>query len=325
MLQAKCYMLYGVRVEPPVHQEISDECFPQRLFSKGNEAMKWNPGRQSDDIEDHRDEGGGGGFQIGGVHVGIGGAIVLAILSLIFRTNLFTLLGGGTGDPGTTVSQPDPARDAAEKPLVDFASFVLDDTQSTWTQLLPQQTGTAYRHAKLVLFRDYTSSGCGGAESATGPFYCPEDEKVYIDLGFFDELNRRFGAPGQFAQAYVLAHELGHHIQKLAGIEGKVHQLQESNPNRANPLSVKLELQADCFAGIWAHSTQQRGLLEKGDVESALGAASAVGDDRLQKMATGHVSPESFTHGSSEQRMHWFSAGLENGTIAACNTFAQTE
>jgi len=287
--------------------------------------MKWLPGGESEDIEDRRDESGGGGFQIGGIHIGIGGAIVLAILSFIFRTNLFTLLSNGTGNSGTTISQPDPNRDAAEKPLVEFVSFVLNDTQNTWTQLLPQQTGTPYRHAKLVLFRDYTLSGCGGAESTTGPFYCPEDEKVYIDLAFFDELNRRFGAPGQFAQAYVLAHELGHHIQKLTGIEGKVHQLQESNSREANPLSVKLELQADCFAGVWAHSTQQRGLLEKGDVESALGAASAVGDDHLQKMSTGHVSPESFTHGSSQERMRWFSAGLDKGTIAACNTFGQTE
>ena len=263
--------------------------------------MKWLPGGESQDVEDRRDEGGdgGGGFQLGGIHIGIGGAIVLLILSFVFKTNLFTLLGGGTGDFGAAVSQPDPSRDAAEKPLVDFVSFVLDDTQNTWTQLLPQQTGTPYRHAKLVLFRDYTQSGCGGAQSATGPFYCPEDEKVYIDLSFFDELTRRFGAPGQFAQAYVLAHELGHHVQKLIGIEAKVHQLQESDSREANPLSVKLELQADCFAGIWAHSTQQRGLLEKGDVESALGAASAVGDDRLQKMSTGQVHPESFTHGSS--------------------------
>jgi len=235
------------------------------------------------------------------------------------------LLGGGTGDPGTSVSQPDPARDAAEKPLVQFVSFVLDDTQKTWTQILPQQANTSYQHAKLVLFRDSTQSGCGGAASATGPFYCPEDERVYIDLGFFDELSRRFGAHGQFAQAYVLAHELGHHVQKLLGIEGKVHQLQESNSRQANPLSVKLELQADCFAGVWAHSTQQRGLLESGDVQSALSAASAVGDDRLQKMSTGHISPESFTHGSSQQRMQWFKAGLDNGTIAACNTFGQSE
>jgi uncharacterized protein len=287
--------------------------------------MKWSPGGESGDIEDRRDEGGGGGFQLGGMHIGIGTAIVLAILSFVFRTNLFTLLGGGSVGSGTTVSQPDTARDAAEKPLVEFVSFVLDDTQNTWTQLLPQQTGTQYRHAKLVLFRDYTQSGCGGAQSATGPFYCPDDEKVYIDLGFFDELSRRFGAPGQFAQAYVLAHELGHHIQKLTGIEGKVHQLQERNSREVNPLSVKLELQADCLAGVWAHSTQQRGLLEKGDVESALGAASAVGDDRLQKMSTGHVNPDSFTHGSSQQRMHWFNEGLSNGTITACNTFGQPQ
>lgn len=286
--------------------------------------MKWSDQGESQDIEDRRDEGGGGGFQFGGMHIGIGGAIVLLVLSFIFKTNLFTLLsGGGAAGPGPAATQPDTARDTREKPMVDFVSFALDDTQKTWTQLLPEQTGKHYRHAKLVLFRDGTQSGCGGARSATGPFYCPEDEKVYIDLGFFDELNRRFGAPGQFAQAYVLAHELGHHVQKLLGIEGKVHQMQESNSREANPLSVKLELQADCFAGVWAHSTQQRGLLEKGDVQSALGAAAAVGDDRLQKMSTGHISPESFTHGTSQQRMHWFSAGLEQGTVAACNTFGQ--
>src|SRR5665213_4541804 len=177
--------------------------------------MKWTPGGESGDIEDRRDESGGGGFQFGGMHIGIGGAIVLAILSFVFRTNLFALLGNG-GVSQTEVSQPNPAQDAAEKPLVEYVSFVLDDVQKTWTDLLPQQTGTPYRHAKLVLFRDATDSGCGNAQSATGPFYCPEDEKVYIDLSFFDELNRRFGAPGQFAQAYVLAHELGHHIQTVS-------------------------------------------------------------------------------------------------------------
>ena len=289
--------------------------------------MRWTPGGESEDIEDRRDEGGdGGGFQFGGMHIGIGGALILLVLSLVFRTNFFALLGGGGGGarPVTTVSRPSPARDAAEGPLVEFVSFALDDTQKTWTQLLPEQTDTPYRHAKLVLFRDYTRSGCGGAQSATGPFYCPEDEKVYIDLGFFDELNRRFGAPGQFAEAYVLAHELGHHVQKLLGIEGKVQRsMRQSDERGANALSVKLELQADCLAGVWAHSTQQRGLLEKGDVESALGAASAVGDDRLQKMARGRVSPETFTHGSSQQRMHWFSEGLNQGTVAGCNTFGQ--
>jgi predicted metalloprotease len=287
--------------------------------------MKWSDSGESQDIEDRRDEsGGGGGFQFGGLHIGIGGAIILLILSFVFKTNLFTLLsGGGAASGPAEVRQPDAARDAAERPLVAFVSFALDDTQKTWTQLLPEQTGKPYRHAKLVLFRDSTQSGCGGARSATGPFYCPEDERVYIDLAFFDELNRRFGAPGQFAQAYVVAHELGHHVQKLLGIEGKVHQMQENNSRDANPLSVKLELQADCFAGVWAHSTQQRGLLERGDVESALGAASAVGDDRLQKRSTGHVSPESFTHGTSQQRMHWFTTGLNSGTVAACNTFGQ--
>jgi predicted metalloprotease len=288
--------------------------------------MRWSDSGESQDIEDRRDEsGGGGGFQFGGMHIGIGGAIILLILSFVFKTNLFTLLsGGGAADSGpAAVRQPDTARDASERPLVAFVSFVLDDTQKTWSELLPDQAGKPYRHAKLVLFRNSIQSGCGGARSATGPFYCPEDEKVYIDLGFFDELRRRFGAPGQFAEAYVIAHELGHHVQKLLGIEGKVHQMQENNSRQANPLSVKLELQADCFAGVWAHSTQQRGLLEKGDVESALGAASAVGDDRLQRMSTGRVSPESFTHGTSEQRMHWFTAGLNNGTIAACNTFSQ--
>jgi predicted metalloprotease len=291
--------------------------------------MKWTPGGESEDIEDRRDDtggdGGGGGFQFGGMHIGIGGVILLLILSFVFKTNFFALLSGGgsSAPPAAAVRQPDTARDAAEKPMVQFVSFVLDDTQKAWTAILPEQTGKSYHHAKLVLFRDYIQSGCGGAQSATGPFYCPNDEKVYIDLGFFDELKRRFGAPGEFAQAYVIAHELGHHVQNTLGIERKMRQLQEENPRAQNPLSVKLELQADCFAGIWAHSTQQRGLLEQGDIESALGAASAVGDDRLQKMATGHVNPDSFTHGSSEQRMAWFRKGFDSGLISACNTFAQ--
>jgi len=287
--------------------------------------MRWTPGGTSDDIEDRRAQGGGGGGGFGGMRLGIGGIIILFVLSLIFKQNFFALLGGGSGSPGgsTVVSQPDPARDESEKPLVQFVSFVLDDTQKTWEQVLPQQVGTPYRHAKLVLFRDYTQSGCGGAESATGPFYCPADEKVYIDLGFYDELKRRFGAPGEFAQAYVLAHEIGHHIQKITGIERKVRQFQSDNPASVNPLSVKVELQADCFAGVWAHSTQQRNLLEAGDVESALGAAAAVGDDHIQQMTRGHVQPETFTHGSSQQRMNWFRKGLDSGSIAACNTFAQ--
>ena len=287
--------------------------------------MKWTPEGESQDIEDRRDEGGsgGGGFQFGGMHIGLGGAILLLVLSLLFKQNFFALIGGGGATPVAT--RPNPAKTEAERPLVQFVSFVLDDTQKTWEQVFPRQTGKQYRHAKLVLFRNYTRSGCGAAESATGPFYCPEDEKVYIDLGFYDELKQRFGAPGEFAQAYVLAHEVGHHVQKLAGLEAKVRQLQEQNPRQQNALSVRMELQADCLAGVWAHTTQERGLLESGDVESALGAAAAVGDDRLQKMATGHVSPETFTHGSSQQRMNWFRKGLDNGSIAACNTFDSTE
>jgi predicted metalloprotease len=259
------------------------------------------------------------------MHIGIGGIIILFILSLVFKQNFFALLGGGAGSPGGSpaVSQPNPAKDEAEKPLVQFVSFVLDDTQKTWEQVLPQQVGTPYRHAKLVLFRDYTQSGCGGAESATGPFYCPADEKVYIDLGFYDDLKRRFGAPGEFAQAYVLAHEIGHHVQKITGIESKVRQMQSQDRGAANQLSVRMELQADCLAGVWGHSTQQRKLLEAGDIESALGAAAAVGDDHLQQMSRGRVQPETFTHGSSEQRMSWFRKGFDSGSVAACNTFAQ--
>ncbi|MGZ4872086.1 MAG: KPN_02809 family neutral zinc metallopeptidase [Candidatus Angelobacter sp.] len=282
--------------------------------------MRWTPGGTSGDIEDRRDEGGGGGwFGFGGMHIGIGGMIILLILSFVFKRNFFSLLGGG-GGTSSAISEPDHARDAQEEPTVRFVSFVLDDAQQTWAGIL-QQEGIPYRHAKLVLFRDATSSGCGSARSATGPFYCPTDEKVYIDLGFYDELKRRFGAPGDFAQAYVLAHELGHHVQKLIGVEQKVRALQHGNPGAGNQLSVKLELQADCLAGVWAHSTDQRKLLEKGDAESAMNAAAAVGDDRLQKMSTGRVSPESFTHGSSAQRTQWFSRGMDQGTIAACNTF----
>lgn len=281
--------------------------------------MRWTPGGQSDDIEDRRDEGGGGGG-IGGMHIGIGGFLILLVLSLVFKRDFFSLIGGQGVATGPSISQPDPQRDAREQPTVQFISFVLDDVQHTWTGIL-QQKGVAYPHAKLVLFRDETYSGCGTAQAATGPFYCPADQKVYIDLGFYDELEQRFGAPGKFAQAYVLAHEIGHHVQNLLGIERKVRSLQGQNPGATNALSVKLELQADCFAGVWANSTQQRNLLESGDVQSALGAAAAVGDDRLQKMSGGRVSPESFTHGSSAQRMDWFQRGMSGGTIESCNTF----
>jgi predicted metalloprotease len=281
--------------------------------------MRWSPGGSSDDIEDRRGQG-GGGFRPGGIHIGLGGMIVLLILSIIFKRDFFSLLSTGGSGSDTTISQPDPVRDERERPLVDFVTFVLNDTQTTWTQILSAQN-VDYRHAKLVLFRDVLDSACGMAESATGPFYCPEDEKVYIDLGFYGELRQRFGAPGDFAQAYVLAHEVGHHVQKILGMEEKYLQARRENPRVANELSVRLELQADCFAGVWGHSTQQRNILESGDVEEGLKAASAVGDDRLQRMATGRVNPESFTHGSSEQRMHWFTQGYKTGDVSTCNTF----
>ncbi|MGH9539326.1 MAG: KPN_02809 family neutral zinc metallopeptidase [Terriglobales bacterium] len=284
--------------------------------------MRWTPGGSSDDVEDRRDEsGGGGGFQLGGIHLGLGGVVVLFVLSLIFKRDFLSLLNtSSVSTTGTAVSQPDVAQDQREQPLVQFVTFVLNDTQATWTQILASQ-GTQYRHAKLVLFRDAIDSACGMAQSATGPFYCPEDEKVYIDLGFYDELKQRFGAPGEFAEAYVLAHEIGHHVQKLLGIEAKVRAAQQEHPQAANQLSVGLELQADCLAGVWGHSTQQRNLLESGDVDEGLKAAAAVGDDRLQRMSTGRVNPETFTHGSSAQRTQWFQRGFQDGTIASCNTF----
>ncbi len=290
--------------------------------------MEWTPGGTSSDIEDRRGEGGGGGGGgfgfggggFGGIHLGIGGTLVLIILSFVFKVNLFSLLsGGGAPAPAPHSYVDDGSSTAGSDREVQFVSFVLDDVQKTWTRLLPE-SGVNYRHAKLVLFRDYTQSGCGTAQSATGPFYCPEDEKVYIDLSFFDELSSRFGAPGEFAQAYVIAHEIGHHVQKLLGIEQKISQLQQSNPSERNPLSVELELQADCLAGIWGHSTEQRKVIDQADISQGLAAAASVGDDRLQRMATGHVSPESFTHGTSAQRTASFRKGLDSGELSACTS-----
>jgi predicted metalloprotease len=287
--------------------------------------MEWTPGGTSQDIEDRRDEdsGGGGGFGFGGFgpHLGIGGTLVLVVLSIIFKQNLFSVFTGAPSGQQPIHQAPDPGRSAREKQEVEFVSFVLDDVQHTWEKLLPAQGNVRYRHAKLVLFRDATESSCGMAQTATGPFYCPGDEKVYIDLGFFAELRDRFGAPGEFAQAYVIAHELGHHVQKLLGIEQKVRRLEESRPDEANPLSVRLELQADCFAGVWGNSTEQRHIIDQSDISAGLKAAAAVGDDRLQRMAGRRVSPETFTHGSSAQRMRWFRSGLDSGQISACNTF----
>ena len=285
--------------------------------------VRWTPGGTSEDVEDRRGEGGPslGGFGLGGGSLGIGGTLVLLVLSIFFRTDLLSLFSGGAPVDQPRSSASRATSDPRQDRQVQFVSFVLDDAQRTWDKLLPE-AGVPYRHAKLVLFTDVIRSGCGTAESSTGPFYCPADEKVYIDLGFYDELQNRFGAPGEFAQAYVIAHELGHHVQKLLGVERKVRALQQSNPGAVNQLSVGLELQADCFAGVWGHTTEQRRLIDQSDVEAGLRAAAAIGDDRLQRMSRGYVSPESFTHGSSQQRVTWFRRGLESGEVKACNTFA---
>jgi predicted metalloprotease len=277
--------------------------------------MEWTPGGMSGDIEDRRGEGSGGGNfgGFGGMHIGIGGALLLGILSLVFHQNLFTLFSG-TSDPSAAVA----TNSAPQTEQTQFVSFVIDDVQRTWDQILPQQTGKSYRHAKLVLYEDETPSACGEAQTATGPFYCPGDEKVYLDLGFFRELGQRFGAPGEFAQAYVIAHEIGHHVQKILGIEQQVRTLQQRDRGDVNRLSVGLELQADCFAGVWGHSTEQRKIINDTDVEAGLRAAAAVGDDRLQRMAGRHVTPESFTHGSSAQRTDAFRSGLQSGSVQAC-------
>jgi predicted metalloprotease len=294
--------------------------------------MRWTPGGNSSNVEDRRGMGGGGGgFRIGGGGgMGLGGAAILLVLSLLFGRNLFTGAGTdtyGPNDPNATTTtaggEVAPVSSTPEEEtLKQFSTFVLNDAQETWAKILPQAAGTQYRDAKLVLFRDAVQSGCGNAEAAMGPFYCPRDERVYLDLGFFNELQQRFGASGDFAEAYVIAHELGHHVQKLVGTEARVRQLQESRPQAANDLSVRLELQADCYAGVWANSTDQRKLLEQGDVEEGLNAASAVGDDRIQRATQGSVHPESFTHGSAAQRANWFKRGFTSGRPDACDTFA---
>lgn len=281
--------------------------------------MDWTPGGMSEDVEDRRGSGGGG---FGGGGLGIVGFIFLAIISLVTGRNYIgSYLSGGSGGAPSTQSSGEPvAESAAEKRSAQLVSYVLDDAQKTWTGML-EADGVRYRHAHLVLFRDYTRSACGAAQSATGPFYCPGDEKVYMDLGFWDDLARFGGSTADFAQAYVLAHELGHHIQNLLGTEEKVRQFSEQHPSERNHVSVDVELQADCYAGVWAHTAEERNIVHAADIQAGLSAAAAVGDDHLQKMERGTVSPESFTHGSSAQRMHWFTQGMQQGTIAACNTF----
>ena len=282
--------------------------------------MDWTPGGLSDDVEDRRGSSGGGGF--GGGGLGIVGLLFLVIISLVTGRNYIGSYLSGGGRVQTQAARGPVAASPQEERSAQLVSFVLDDVQHTWTAMLPEQTGRNYRHAKLVLFRDYTHSGCGVARSQTGPFYCPADEKVYIDLGFWDELRRIGGSTADFAQAYVIAHELGHHVQNILGIERKVRGLSGNDPSQKNHLSVDMELQADCLAGVWAHSTARRKIIDEADVEEGLKAAAAVGDDHIQKMERGAVSPESFTHGTSAQRTGWFKRGLQQGTVAACNTFS---
>jgi uncharacterized protein len=282
--------------------------------------MRWTPGGQSADVEDRRGQSYGGGFRGGPASIGV--ILVLLVLSLLTGRNLLGLLGPGTIDSIESPSQtsgPPADQSPEEKRLFQFVNFVVDDAQNTWGQLL----GNGYRKATVVVFRGATPTACGVGQSAMGPFYCPLDEKVYIDLGFYDELRRRFGAPGDFAQAYVITHEIGHHVQHLRGIDSQVRQLQERRPDVANQLSVRLELQADCLAGVWGHSTAQRNILEQGDVEEALDAAAAIGDDRIQSSAERGVRPDSFTHGSSAQRVQWFRRGLESGDVNSCDTFGR--
>lgn len=281
--------------------------------------MRWTPGADRGNVEDRRGQRGGrGGFGLPVGRLGIGGFLVLLVLSFIFKVDLLSLLGGGGAAPVT--SQGPVESTPEEEKMADFITFTLNDVQDTWTQQF-SSSGQTYEPAKLVLFRDGTQSSCGYGAAAMGPFYCPGDQKAYIDLGFYEELKSRFGAPGDFAQAYVLAHEIGHHVQHLLGIDQSVRQAQESNPRQANELSVRMELQADCFAGVWGHSAEQRKLLEMGDVEEALTAASAIGDDRIQQQSGQGVNPETWTHGSSTDRVQWFRVGLESGNPERCDTF----
>jgi uncharacterized protein len=280
--------------------------------------MRWTPGGSSSDVEDRRGQGGRFG---GGMRMGLGGFVVLLVLSLIFKRDFFSLVGAGapTEDTGGTAAGPvqtTPEEDERQQ----FVTFVLNDAQDTWTKILAER-GKQYEHAKLVLFRDATQTACGVGQAAAGPFYCPGDNRVYIDLGFYDELRDRFGAAGDFAQAYVIAHELGHHIQRLLGTEAKVRRAQQVRPDEANDLSVRMELQADCYAGVWGHSTQQRNILEQGDVEEGLNAAAAVGDDRIQAASGGGVHPEAFTHGTAKERSSWFNRGFQSGRPEDCDTF----
>jgi predicted metalloprotease len=283
--------------------------------------MKWEGNRRSDNVEDAR-AGGGGGFSLGGGKVGIGGIAVALVAGWIFGINPLTILGlmesGGTGSSQSTPAKAPPADDR----MASFVSTVLADTEDVWREQF-KQMGATYREPKLVLFRGSQPTACGRGEAAMGPFYCPGDQKVYIDLTFYETMRTRLGAPGDFAQAYVIAHEVGHHVQNLMGITGKVDGMRgRISEAQQNALSVRVELQADCFAGVWAnHAQATRQILEQGDIEEALNAASQIGDDTLQRKSRGTVQPETFTHGTSAQRVGWFKRGFQGGDVKQCNTF----
>ncbi|HEX7004937.1 MAG TPA: neutral zinc metallopeptidase [Trueperaceae bacterium] len=280
--------------------------------------MRWEDRGPSRNVEDRRGRGGVG------VPLGIGGTAILLVLSLILGTDLFSLLGITPQVSGPSPAAPPVAESPAEEELFSFVSYVFDDTQSMWQQTF-EGSDTPYQESTLVVYRQAVESGCGVAPSAVGPFYCPVDGNVYLDLSFYEALRQQLGAPGDFAQAYVIAHEMGHHVQNLLGIASDVRSAQSSNPELANRLSVAMELQADCLAGVWASTVEARGDLERGDVEEGLRAAAAVGDDRLVQGgggATG-IDEETFTHGTSEQRTSWFRTGYQQGDPAACDTFSQ--
>ena len=282
--------------------------------------MKWEGNRQSDNVEDRR---GDGAPMLGGRSIGIGTIVVALIGGWVLGINPLTLLGVLSGG-GSVVQAPAPAQaPPAHDTMAQFVSTVLADTEDVWGPIF-QQGGGAYREPRLVLFRGAVPTACGTGQAAMGPFHCPGDQKVYIDLSFYDQLKNQLGAPGDFAQAYVIAHEVGHHVQHLLGISGQVEQMRGRVSQVAyNRLSVKLELQADCLAGVWAHhADQQRQILEQGDIEEAMNAAAKIGDDALQRAQTGQVVPDSFTHGTSAQRQRWFRTGLQSGSVQACDTFS---
>jgi len=285
--------------------------------------MRWEGNRESSNVEDMRGGGGGGGFGIGGGAIGIGTIVIALVGGALLGVNPLTLLGIMTGGGGAPPAQTGPApAPPANDQMAKFVSTVLADTEDVWGELF-KQGGATYQNPKLVLFRGAVRTACGAGQAAMGPFYCPADQKVYIDLSFYDTLKNRLGAPGDFAEAYVIAHEVGHHVQNELGISEKVEQARaRSTPAQANAMSVRLELQADCFAGVWAHHAQRaRNILEQGDIEEAMNAAQKIGDDALQQAAGRAVVPESFTHGTSAQRQHWFSAGLQSGAVKSCDTF----